>query len=111
MNNIFVFLYLFSVFISSIAHVLLKKGSASNLGFSRTKRILVTLSSYSVFVVSVLITTIALRGVEYKFTVVLESFSFIFIIILSKIYLKESITIKKLIGNSLIILGIIIFIT
>lgn len=110
MNNLSILIYLFSVFISSMAHILLKKGSSSELKCSKFKKNIVVLSSYSVFVISAVITTIALGGVEYKFTVVLESFSFIFILLFSKIYLKESITKKKLIGNSLIILGIIIFI-
>lgn len=48
-------------------------------------------------------------GIDYKLGPILTSTSYIFVLLLSKLMLKEKITIRKLIGISSIVLGIILF--
>lgn len=49
------------------------------------------------------------KGVEYKNGPVMESIGNIWVVFLSYLFFKESITKKKIIGNILIIVGIFIF--
>jgi small multidrug resistance pump len=52
---------------------------------------------------------LGLKGVPYKNEPIIESLGYIFVMILSNRILKEKITKKKLIGNLLILIGIIIY--
>ena len=67
------------------------------------------LSAYFILVISLLLTTLALRGVPYKYSAVVESLGYIFILILSVLILKEKISKRHILGNLIIIFGIIIF--
>lgn len=60
-------------------------------------------------VVSTILTIFAFKGLDYKNGPIIESLGYVFIMILSKIFLDEKITKNKIIGNSLILLGIAIF--
>lgn len=60
-------------------------------------------------VISTILTILAFRGLEYKNGPIIESIGYIFIMILSKIFLKEKFTKNKIIGNALILVGIMIF--
>lgn len=106
----YILIYLFSVFISSISQILLKKSAR----IKYDKRIreylnVKVITAYSIFVISTILTILALRGVPLKSAPIISSFSYIYILILGRLILKERITKKKLMGNILIIIGIIIF--
>ena len=108
--NSYVIFFLFGVFISSCAQIILKissKEEHKNI-VSEYANIKV-MSAYSMFFAAVFINVIALKGIELKAAPVLEAFGYIFILILSSIILKENITKKKIVGNLIIIVGIIIF--
>ena len=60
-------------------------------------------------VISTILVILGLKGVPYKNEPIIESLGYIFVMILSNIILKEKITRKKLIGNLLIFLGIIVY--
>lgn len=47
--------------------------------------------------------------VDYRFGVVINSMSTVFVMLLSHIILKESITRKRIVGNILIVCGILVF--
>ena len=47
--------------------------------------------------------------IDYRFGVVTNSMASILVVILSKVVLKETITLKRVIGNALIVIGICIF--
>ena len=66
--------------------------------------------AYGMFFISMICTTIALKRVTFKAAPVIESVGYIYILILSAIILKEKITFKKILGNIIIIIGIIIFV-
>lgn len=60
--------------------------------------------------VSTVLTLLAYHfGVEYKNGPVIESLGYILIMILSYLFFKEKITKRKIIGNALILIGIVVF--
>lgn len=60
-------------------------------------------------IVSTILTIFAFKSLDYKNGPIIESIGYVFVMILSSIILKEKITKKKLIGNILILLGIMVF--
>ena len=60
-------------------------------------------------VMSTILTILAFKGLDYKNGPIIESTGYVFIMILSRIFLKEKITKNKILGNSLILFGILIF--
>lgn len=114
MSNFFILsacLYLVSVLIASFSQIILKKSANKKDHRNITSEYLnkYVISAYGILVVSTVLTAIAYRGVNLSQGLVFESFSFIFIAVLSKIFLKEKITKNKVIGISLIVVGVIIF--
>lgn len=59
--------------------------------------------------VSTILTIIAFKNLDYKNGPILESIGYIFMMILSRIFIKEPITKNKVIGNILILAGIVVF--
>ena len=110
-NKIYVLLLLFSVFISAISQILLKK-SALETHTSWIKEYLniKVIGAYFLFFCAVLIDLIALRFVPVSFVPVIETSSYIFIIVFSRIIFKEIISLKQYISIALIITGIFIYI-
>lgn len=112
MNNYFyTLLLLFSVFISAISQILLKKSALQQhksflFEYLNFKVIL----AYLLFFCAVLIDLFALKFVPVSFVPVIETSSYIFIIILSKLFFNEKITLKQFFAISLIIIGILIYI-
>ncbi|MCF0147282.1 MAG: EamA family transporter [Clostridium sp.] len=64
---------------------------------------------YGLFMIALLLNVFAYQGIPYKLGPIIASTSYIFIMILSALFLEEKITKKKVFGNALILLGIIIF--
>ena len=65
--------------------------------------------SYVFYVLVLVINVIIYTKIDYRFGVVINSLSTVLIMVLSKLILKETVTKKKIIGNSLIILGVACF--
>lgn len=99
-----------SVFIAACSQILLKK-SASMEHTSIIKEYLNprVIIGYGMMFVSTILTILAFKGLDYKNGPIIESLGYIFIMILSRVFLNEKITKKKIIGNVLILFGIIIF--
>ena len=110
-DSVYVLLLLFSVFISAISQILLKK-SALQKHDSRIKEYLNVrvISAYFLFFCAVLIDLLALRYVPVSFVPVIETSSYIFIIIFSRIIFKEKISVKQFIAITLILAGILIYV-
>ena len=109
--NPYMLLILLSVIIASFSQILLKK-SAQHSYDSFIKEYLnpYVIIGYSLFVVTTLLNIFAYsHGVELKSGAVIESTGLIFVIALSRFVFKETISIKKLIGVVLIMVGVIIF--
>jgi len=103
-------IFIFSVFLSSVSQVLLKK-SAKKTYTKRYEEYLNpwVLFSYCLFFICTLITIIAYKKVPLSLGPILESIGYIFVSMLGAVFLGEKFSKKKLGGMLFIILGIIIF--
>lgn len=101
---------LFSVFISSISQIILKKSTMkeykNTLGEYLNPYVII---AYTIFFSSTLITIYALKYVPLSMAPIIESTGYIFILVLSRIFLNEKISRKKIFGVILILLGILLF--
>lgn len=99
-----------SVLIASISQVILKQSADSKhesfLKEYLNPRVII---GYGMMVLCTVITIIAYRYVEYKNGPLIESLGYIFVMILSTLFLHEKITKKKFLGNCIILLGIMIY--
>lgn len=97
--------------IASVSQIILKKSANKKNHGSIVKEYLnkYVITAYSILIGSTIMTAVAYRGVNLSQGLVFESLSFIFIAVLSKIFLKEKITKNKVIGIILIVFGVIIF--
>ncbi len=112
MNEMSVYsgIFIFSVFISSVSQIMLKK-SALRCHDSKLKEYLnpLVITAYGIFFTSSLITMLAYKYVPLSMGPVLESSGYIFVTILGVLVLKEKISKRKLLGMTVIIIGIVVF--
>lgn len=64
---------------------------------------------YSLFVMNAGLNVIALKGLPLKQASALESLSYLIILVFSWYFLGEKITKRKLIGNLIIVIGVVIY--
>ena len=111
MNRLFMLLMIGMTLFTAISQVLLKQSAnkehkAPIYEYLNWRVIL----AYFIFVVVLLVNTYAYTKVDMKYGAILDSFSYIFVLAFSYWILKEKITKGKIIGNALIVLGIIIYV-
>ncbi len=101
---------IFSGILSSFSQVLLKK-SAMKEKDSVIKEYLnpYVIIGYAITALCMILTMFGYRGVPFKYGAVLESLTYIYIMILSKLLLREDLTKRKVLGNLVIVIGVIIF--
>lgn len=105
-----VLLFLFSVFIASFSQILLKKSAGIRYkNMIKEYLNIFVFSGYVLLFLSAILTTYAYRMVPLKFGPIIESTGYIYILFLSFFFLKEKITRRKLIGNVVIAIGILVF--
>lgn len=109
MNNYAWFLVA-GVFIASCSQILLKT-SAMQHQDTLLKEYLNwrVVTGYLLMVLSTILTILAFRGIDYKNGPVIESLGYIFVMVLSRLLLKEKLTKKKVLGNVLILIGILVY--
>ena len=108
--NSYVFLLIASVLIASCSQIILKKSASKEYSSIIREYLNVrVIVGYGMMFISTILTIFAFKGLDYKNGPIIESLGYIFIMFLSRIFLKENITKKKIIGNSLILLGILVF--
>lgn len=108
-NKYFLLLFL-AVVVSSFSQVLLKKSAKKRYSsFLQEYLNPYVICGYILMIASTIMIIIAYRGVEYKNGPLVESIGYIFILILSWVFFSEPITKKKILGNLLVLLGILIF--
>lgn len=110
MNRAFVFLMFLGTFFTASSQVLLKQSSKKTykhpiFEYLNWRVVL----SYGIFFGVLLLNTYAYTKVEMKYGAVIDTFSYILVLILSSVILKEKITRGKLIGNGIILIGILIY--
>ena len=106
----YVIVFLLSVFVSAVSQVILKT-SANKEHESKIKSLLniKVIGAYGLFFITTVLTMYAYKGVPLSLGVVLEATGYVYVAILGRLVLKEKLTKYRIIGNVLIILGIIIF--
>lgn len=99
-----------SALISSVSQVMLKK-SAEKKYESKIKEYLnpFVITAYGLFFGCTLISMYALKVVPLSMAPILEATGYIFVSVLSYIFLKEKMTKKQILGMTVIILGIVIY--
>lgn len=101
---------IFSGVLSSFSQILLKK-SAQKEKDSAIKEYLnlYVIGGYAITALCMVLTIIAFKGMPFKYGAVLESLTYLYIMVLSRIFIGEKLTKKKVIGNLIIVTGVIIF--
>lgn len=107
--NYFVFLFLFSVFIASCSQILLKKSAVQDHdSFIKEYLNSYVIIAYIMFFIGTLITIISYKTIPLSFGLILESAGYIFVALLSYIFLKETLNLKQISGLLLILIGILV---
>ena len=107
---VYVCILIISVLVASISQIILKKSSnEKHESLLKEYLNLKVIIGYGLLVLSTILTIIALRGMDYKNEPIIESIGYIFVMILSRMFLSEKITKKKVLGNALILVGILVF--
>ena len=104
-----VFIYVFSVFISSISQIILKS-SADKKYDSKIKEYLNprVIIAYGIFFFATLVTVYAYKGIPLSLGPILETTGYLWVSVLGYLILKEKISTRKLIGLGVVIIGIIV---
>lgn len=99
-----------NAFLSAFSQVLLKQ-SANKEHRSGLKEYLNVhvITAYIIFAFVLVSNAFAYQGIAYKYGSVIGASSYIFLMILSKLILKEKITKKVLLGNLIIMVGMLIY--
>ncbi|MDE7311763.1 MAG: EamA family transporter [Eubacterium sp.] len=100
----------FSGVLSSFSQILLKMSAAKRRQPVWKEYInLYVIAGYGIMALCMILTVIAYKGIPFKYGAVLESLAYLYIMILSRVFLKEEITRKKAVGNFMIVTGVILF--
>ncbi|MBQ9610453.1 MAG: EamA family transporter [Lachnospiraceae bacterium] len=102
-----ILIYVCSVFISSVAQILLKK-STQKSHESVIKEYLnpYVITAYAIFLVSTILTVFALRKVPLSMAPVIESLGYVFVAVLGYFAVHERLEKQKIIGIVFILIGI-----
>ena len=100
---------LLSSFLAAISQILLKLSAKKNHKNWRLEYINPFVISGYLLLLTMIMNIYAYSGIDYKFGPILTTTSYIFVVILSIYILKEKLNTNKIIGISLILIGIIIF--
>ena len=111
MNN-GVIIYLITPLLSAVSQLMLKK-AADNPKYPglRAYLNLPVILAYGLFFGCMLLNVVALRTLDLTVASVLEASSYIYVMVLSWLFLKEKITRRRLLGNLIIIVGIVLTLT
>ena len=107
---IYSLIYVFAVFISAVSQIMLKIAARKQYK-SKIHEYLnpLVIFSYVLFFGCTLITLLAYRKVPLSLGQILESSGYIFVTILGTTVLNEKMSVKKIIGMAVILLGILLF--
>lgn len=99
-----------SVTLSCLAQVLLKKSAGKPHSSALTEYVNpYVICGYGMIFCSMLISILIFRFVDYKNGPLIETLGIVIVTILSRLFFREKITLRKLIGGTCIIAGILIF--
>ena len=97
-------------FFSAISQILLKQSAIKDYSNSLKEYLnWRVITAYGLFFGILLLNTWCYTQVDMRYGPVIDTAAYVFVLILSKVILKERITRGKIIGNLIIILGIIVY--
>ena len=107
-----VLIYLITPLLSALSQMILKK-AADNPKYTGIRAYLnwPVISAYGLFFGCMLLNVVALRTLDLTIASVLEASGYLYVMVLSWFFLKEKITPRKLVGNLVIVLGIVLTLT
>jgi drug/metabolite transporter (DMT)-like permease len=107
---LFSLIFIFGVFISSVSQIILKKAAQKKYP-NKIREYLNArvIFAYIIFFGATLCSIWAYTVIPLSLGPILESAGYLFVAVLSWLFLKEKITKKKMLGLSIIIIGIIIY--
>lgn len=106
---LFSIIFVAGVLLASISQIMLKKSANTN-GASGVKAYLnpFVIGAYTIFVLSTLTSLLCLKYIPLSRAPILDATGYIFVAILSRIFFGERLVKKKVLGFTLIILGVIV---
>ncbi len=106
----YVLIAIVSGVISAFSQILLKKSSQMDHK-TRVKEYVnpYVIGGYLLTALCMVLMILAYRGLPFKYGAVLESLVYLYVMILSNIFFGESLTLKRVLGNIVIVCGVIIF--
>lgn len=107
---LFALIFVAGVFVSSISQIILKKSADIEYPNKIREYLNVrVIFSYIIFFGATLCSILAYTKIQLSLGPILESSGYIFVAVMSRLFLKEKITKQKMLGLSIIIIGIIIY--
>ena len=96
--------------LSAISQILLKKSSGierdSALGEYLNPYVI---CGYAITFFCMVLMVLAYKGLPFKYGAVLESLVYVYVMILSRIFLGEKLTARRVVGNLIIVCGVAVF--
>lgn len=112
MNELFIYslLMIISVFIASVSQIMLKLSTTKTYR-SQLQEYLnpIVISAYALFLGCTFLTMYALKVVPLSLGVILEASGYIFVTVLSRMFLHEKFGKQKLLGLAVIMAGMLIY--
>ena len=106
---IYYFYAMLSIILTGISQTLLKVGARNNntpLGVYLNPA---TMMGYFMFLVVMICSIFALKGLELKLLYALASLNYVVVMMLSRIVLKEGLSKNRIVALCLIVVGVVIF--
>ena len=108
--NVYLLILILSVVVASFAQILLKKSDAKTYSSPIKEYLNVyVICGYGMMFLSMFITVMAYRGLDFSNVPVVESLGYVVVMLLSYLFFKEKITKKKLLGMAVILCGIFVY--
>lgn len=108
--NFSFWLYILSVTVAAFSQLLLKKSAMKKYSsFLREYLNLYVIAGYGLLFLSMFLTILAYRGLDYKNGPVIESLGYVLVLFLSRLFFGEKLTKRKVAGTICILMGMVVF--
>ncbi|MCR5687978.1 MAG: multidrug ABC transporter [Lachnospiraceae bacterium] len=105
----YIFIFLFSSFISALSQILLKTAAGKQYSSWIYEYLNVrVICAYGIFFLASLITVFCYRVLPLSVGAMLEASGYVFVTVLGRLILKESVSRQKILGMVLVVLGVVI---
>ena len=110
MINIYILLLFACTFFSAVSQILLKKSADIDHGsWIREYLNWRVITAYSIYAIVLLLNIWAFTKIDLKYGAVIDTFTYVFVMLLSMTVLHEKIPKGRVLGNILIMIGVIVY--